>query len=113
METDAIVLPANPGLHEGPGTSTAIYEAAGREELAKACHTLYPQGCELGSAVITDGFNLKAKKIIHAVCPIWFGGDKGEDKLLYSTYAASLRLARDAGLESISFPPPCRKRWLS
>lgn len=102
MNTDAVVLPANPELLEGPGSSEAIFTAAGAKELAAACSEI--GYCPLGDAVITSGFNLKARYIIHAVCPRYTDGTHKERELLYSTYQAALRLATENGLESISFP---------
>lgn len=68
MNTDAIVLPANPLLEPGPGTSEAIYIAAGQERLEGELRLRYPDGCEMGKAVITHGFDLIADWIIHTVC---------------------------------------------
>lgn len=102
VNTESIVLPANPQLFEGPGSSRAIFEAAGRRELTEACAEI--GYCPLGSAVITPGFNLKAKNIIHAVCPRYIDGTHKEAELLYSAYIESLKLASATGLKSIAFP---------
>lgn len=102
MTTDAIVLPANQILEQGSGTSRAIFDAAGEEKLIAACREIGE--CELGKAVITDGFDLHAKYIIHAVCPKWYGGDKNEEELLRSAYTSSLDRALEKGLTSIAFP---------
>ena len=104
METDAVVLPANPLLEPGPGTSKAIYVAAGQEKLEGELRLSYPDGCEVGKAVITHGYDLPAKWVIHAVCPQWLGGDQGEREFLMSVYRESLKLARDNKCSSISFP---------
>lgn len=102
MEVDAIVNPSNTKLLKGDGTSTAVFEAAGELRLAAACRLAGK--CNVGSAVITGGFKLPAKHIIHAVGPVWQGGDKGEESLLYNTYMNSLKLAMQKELESIAFP---------
>lgn len=102
VNTDAVVLPANPELLVGPGSSQAVFEAAGWEELTAACKEI--GYCPLGSAVITPGFNLKSKNVIHAVCPRYIDGTHKEAELLYSAYQTSLQLAVDNGLKSISFP---------
>lgn len=60
--------------------------------------------CPTGSAVITPGFDLKARYVIHAVGPIWSGGNHGEAELLASCYAASIDRAVENGCESIAFP---------
>jgi O-acetyl-ADP-ribose deacetylase (regulator of RNase III) len=60
--------------------------------------------CPTGSAVITTGGRLPARYVIHAVGPIWRGGDKGEPELLRSAYLSSLKLADEHGLKSIAFP---------
>ena len=102
VNTESIVLPANPQLFEGPGSSRAIFEAAGRKELTEACAEI--GYCPLGSATITPGFNLKAKNIVHAVCPRYIDGTHKEAELLYSAYIESLKLASTNGLKSIAFP---------
>src|SRR5262249_30651832 len=58
----------------------------------------------IGGAVITTGGNLKARHVIHAVGPVWRGGDEGEPELLASAYRGSLHVAVENGLRSISFP---------
>ena len=93
---------ANSQLREGSGVCGAIFSEAGSRELRKACKEI--GGCKTGSAVITPGFNLKAKYIIHAVGPIWHGGDEDEEELLYGAYEKSLSLAKEYECNSIAFP---------
>lgn len=102
LDTDAIVNAANEGLLEGGGVCGAIFREAGSVELTKACNAI--GGCKTGNAVITPGFNLPAKYVIHAVGPRWFDGKHNEPKLLYSAYKQSLLIAKENGLHSIGFP---------
>ena len=102
LDTDAIVNAANDGLWEGSGVCGAIFREAGSAELTRACNAI--GGCKTGSAVITPGFNLKAKHVIHAVGPRWMGGGNNEPDLLYSAYKQALILAKENGLHSIGFP---------
>ena len=102
LDVDVIVNAANSQLLEGGGVCGAIFRDAGSFELTKACSKI--GGCETGNAAITPGFNLSAKYIIHAVGPIWRGGDNGEAELLYNAYEKSLILAKENGCHSIGFP---------
>ena len=102
LKTDAIVNAANSGLWAGGGVCGAIFRAAGHEALQDACLAI--GGCKTGQAVITPGFALAAKYIIHAVGPVWEGGDRSEPALLYSAYARSLQAAKENGCHSIGFP---------
>lgn len=102
VQTDVIVNPANIYLEQGSGTSRAIYLEAGEEKLTEACRKI--GHCDLGKAVITEGFNLPAKYVIHTVCPVWIDGKSKEYTVLYSAYMESLKLAKANGIESIAFP---------
>jgi len=101
MEVDAIVNAANEELVPGGGVDSAINRAAG-PELATAMRAL--GGCPTGEARITPAFKLRARHVIHAVGPIWQGGQRGEPELLASAYSSALALARDHGCQSIAFP---------
>ena len=102
LATDCIVNAANEGLWAGSGVCGAIFSAAGYDELTHACNAI--GHCDTGSAVITPGFHLKVRYIIHAVGPIWRGGNNGEAKQLYSCYYTSLALAMANSCHSIAFP---------
>ncbi|HJR59632.1 MAG TPA: O-acetyl-ADP-ribose deacetylase [Vicinamibacterales bacterium] len=101
LAVDAIVNAANTALAPGAGVCGAIHRAAG-PELAAACARLAP--CPTGEARVTPGFRLPARFVIHAVGPVWQGGNAREPGLLASAYRASLKLAQSEGLESIAFP---------
>ncbi len=98
---DAIVNAANSGLARGGGVCGAIFAAAG-PELDGACAAL--GGCPTGDAKATPGFRLPARWIIHAVGPVWHGGDSGEPQLLSSAYRRSLTVADEIGARSVAFP---------
>jgi O-acetyl-ADP-ribose deacetylase (regulator of RNase III) len=98
---DAIVNAANSGLARGGGVCGAIFSAAG-PELDAACVDL--GGCPTGDAKATPGFRLPARWIIHAVGPVWHGGDGGEPDQLASAYRRSLAVADELGVRSVAFP---------
>ncbi|HVV99048.1 MAG TPA: O-acetyl-ADP-ribose deacetylase, partial [Planctomycetaceae bacterium] len=101
LEVDVVVTAANEGLLGGGGVDGAVHRAAG-PGLLEECRTL--GGCPEGQARITGGYRLHARHVIHAVGPVWDGGDSGERKALASCYRAALELAAKHALASIAFP---------
>ena len=99
---DAVVNAANAGLAGGGGVDGAIHRAAGADRLRAACRAI--GGCAPGDAVATDGFDLRARWIIHTVGPVWRGGDRGEAEILASCYRRSLEVADELGARTVAFP---------
>ena len=102
LDTDAIVNAANEGLWAGGGVCGAIFKAAGHQQLQEACNEI--GHCDTGSAVITPGFHLKARYVVHAVGPRWRDGRHREPEQLYGAYYKSLELAAARHCRSIGFP---------
>jgi O-acetyl-ADP-ribose deacetylase (regulator of RNase III) len=101
LAVDAIVNAANEQLAPGGGVCGAIHRAAG-PKLAEACARVSP--CPIGEARLTPGFDLPARFVIHAVGPVWRGGQHGEAELLAAAYRSSIALAQEAKLRSVAFP---------
>ena len=101
QDVDAIVNTANRLLADGDGVNGAIHRSAG-PELLRHCRVL--GDCDIGRAVVTPGFQLAARWVIHTVAPEWTGGTRGEPVLLESCYRESLVRADEVGAESVAFP---------
>jgi O-acetyl-ADP-ribose deacetylase len=99
---DAVVNAANAQLRGGGGVDGAIHRAAGAAQLQAACRSL--GGCPPGQAVVTPGFALGARFIIHTVGPVWRGGASGEPETLASCYRSALAVADEVGARSLAFP---------
>src|SRR5437762_10972368 len=101
QDTDAVVTAAHWRLDKGTGTDGTIHTKGG-PRIYEECRKI--GGCPIGDAVITTGGDLKARHVIHAVGPVWRGGDEDEPELLASAYRRSLEVAVQNHLRSISFP---------
>jgi O-acetyl-ADP-ribose deacetylase (regulator of RNase III) len=105
VRADGIVNAANSSLLGGGGVDGAIHRAAGPELLA-ACRVIVRERGRLpaGQAVLTPGFSLPARHVIHTVGPVWQGGGSDERAVLASAYASSIALAKRHGLRTLAFP---------
>jgi len=100
QEVEAIVNAANSGLRGGGGVDGAIHRAGG-PAIMEECRAI--GGCATGSAVATTAGSLRAKRVIHAVGPVYHGRAK-DAELLASAYRACLEIADAEGLSSVAFP---------
>jgi O-acetyl-ADP-ribose deacetylase len=103
QQVDAIVNAANSRLAGGGGVDGAIHRRGG-PEIMQETDARYPQGCPTGSAVISAAGKLSAKHVIHAVGPVWSGGERGEAGLLAEAYRCSLELAAQHDCRSVALP---------
>jgi O-acetyl-ADP-ribose deacetylase len=109
QDVDAIVNAANEQLVGGAGVCGRIFERAGWREMADACAAL--GGCPTGGARTTPGFGLAARWVIHAVGPVWRGGQSGEEGLLRRAYRSALAEAETVGAASVAFPVLATGIW--
>jgi O-acetyl-ADP-ribose deacetylase len=100
---DAVANAANQALRGGGGVDGAIHRAAG-PGLLEELRRRFPDGTPTGTAVATDGHDLPARWVLHAVGPVWRGGDHEEESLLEGAYRSCLRLADELGARSVGFP---------
>ena len=103
QEVDAIVNAANSRLMGGGGVDGAIHNGGG-PAIMEETDRRYPEGCPTGSAVISGAGKLAARHVIHAVGPVWSGGQRGEAEMLASAYRRCLELAVENDCRSIAFP---------
>lgn len=102
QDVDVIVNAANTELAGGSGVCGRIFERAGWEDMADACAAVAP--CPTGDARTTPGFALAARWVVHAVGPVWRGGQAGEEDLLRRAYQSALREGERVGATSLAFP---------
>lgn len=103
QEVDAIVNAANSRLAGGGGVDGAIHRAGG-PAIMEETNRRYPDGCPTGSAVISGAGELPAKFVIHAVGPVWRGGEHGEELLLTGAFRAALELATKHECQNVALP---------
>ncbi|HRS52955.1 MAG TPA: O-acetyl-ADP-ribose deacetylase [Candidatus Marinimicrobia bacterium] len=104
---DAIVNAANRSLLGGGGVDGAIHRAAGPrllEECRRIREQVLPDGLPTGEAILTVGYDLSARFVIHTVGPVWHGGEHGEDELLAACYRNVLRVAAEKKFDTIAIP---------
>lgn len=102
MHVDAIVNTANSMPGYGAGIDSAVYEAAGKDKLLAKRHEI--GAIDRGTSVITDGYQLPAKYIIHTVGTAWQGGKEGEEDIIRSCYRSVFKVASENDISSLAIP---------
>ena len=101
QQVETIVNAANNSLLGGGGVDGAIHRVAG-PGLLEECLEL--KGCPTGGAKITRGYRLPSKWVIHAVGPVWRGGNYKEDECLTRCYQSCFALIEKHQLKTVAFP---------
>lgn len=101
LSIDAIVNSANANMVRGSGLCGAIFRGAG-DELEIEC--LKYSKLEIGETILTDGYNLPAKKIIHTVAPKYYLEEDDREEKLKNCYKNIIKVAKLNNLKSIAIP---------
>lgn len=102
VRADVLVNAANEALAPGGGVCGALYAGAGYDSMLAACRAI--GRCPTGHAVTTPGFDLPCRWVVHAVGPVWRGGENGEEALLRSCYRSAFGEVERLGASSVAFP---------
>ncbi len=102
LDVDAVVNAANTSMRGGSGIDGQVHRRAGPQMLQELLRVA-PHGCKVGEAVVTPGFGLPHKWVVHTPGPVWQGGQAGEAVLLEACYTNSFRAAESVGALSVGF----------
>lgn len=101
FETDGVINAANESLLGGGGVDKRLHDGAG-PNLVREC--ALHDGCQVGEAVITKGYDLPNKYVLHTVGPLLKPSGKGDEKALTACYKSSLELCDRYKLKSLAAP---------
>jgi putative ATPase len=102
---DAIVNAANGYLAHGGGVAGVIARIGGPEIQRESDAWVQQHGpVPTGGVAITGAGQLPCRAVIHAVGPVWHGGDEDEDEKLRSAVLNSMKLAHEKSFQNIALP---------